>query len=258
MPLSHTTAARGDISIGETPSRGDIYDGDVPGVSTMKGREHVHEDLLTNAPMLSLLYDIAASSVHNIHLARVTIDWLRGVCDDVCANNEMVMKTVGVVPLLIILSLWSVGGGPPQIGSERGSETEEKTSDREVYNENENWEKSVLSFSISLSDGNRLQQSCSRFLKQLLTGTSGDQSVAPGGDSPRLIGPGPGVGPGAWGSELERRRGLGGGARGRGDLLRSSSGTSSCPPIPGGAATSTGFTVQSMTHLFGFLLAMHG
>ena len=263
--------------------------------------DNVQQDIIRNASMLSLICDVATSSIQNIQLARVTIDWLRCVCDDVCANNRMVLKSIGITPVLIILSLWTVGQNPSHFGAERGSgrgsekigrkisghpawdkirdsDENRKDTDREGEKGNiegrgegqregegevkgkykESPDKSSPAFSISQYDGNRLQQSCSRFLKQLLTGTSGDQSAPPGSETSGIPGhilDGPGYpvnksGSGIFNSNVPAS---GVGKKGKGDTSRSSIAVSTVVVT----ATSTGFTVSSMVLLLGFIRTMH-
>lgn len=247
-------------------------------------------DVITSASMLSLLCDISLSSIQNVQIARVTVDWLRGICDDVCRNNEMVMKTLGVTPFLILLSLWGIETTHTHthtvleqhtIDSNMKSiekEGIEKKKEKEKENDNGSDEMSFFASPnfISQSDGYRLQLSCTRFLKQLLTGTSGDQSVPSGtggGDSPHrsiptldtsmgsytVTGPGP-VSQGGMG--LGRRKG--------GEIFPNKNSNSKStfgvfpstgarnPTAVTSPATSTGFTVESMVLLFGFIHCMHG
>ena len=246
--------------------------------------------MITSASMLSLLCDISLSSIQNVQIARVTVDWLRGICDDVCRNNEMVMKTLGVTPFLILLSLWGIETTHTHthtvleqhtIDSNMKSiekEGIEKKKEKEKENDNGSDEMSFFASPnfISQSDGYRLQLSCTRFLKQLLTGTSGDQSVPSGtggGDYPHrsiptldtsmgsytVTGPGP-VSQGGMG--LGRRKG--------GEIFPNKNSNSKStfgvfpstgarnPTAVTSPATSTGFTVESMVLLFGFIHCMHG
>ena len=289
--LSHTTPSLLTSLPHSLPHGG----GDVLGSSS---GDNIQQDIVRNASMLSLICDVATSSMQNIQIARVTIDWLRCVCDDVCANNRMVLKSIGITPVLIILSLWTVGGNPLHFGIERGSargsggdrsmrkteglsvfdkthdgDENRKKTNRELKGEQEEGrgegevkgrykeipDKSIPAFSISQYDGNRLQQSCSRFLKQLLTGTSGDQSARPGSEPSGipghiLDGPGYPVGNKAGSSIFSGNVPVSGaGKKSNGETSRSSLAGSTVAVM----ATSTGFTVSSMVLLLGFIRTMH-
>ena len=199
-----------------------------------------------------------------------------------------------MTPFLILLSLWGVetthtntllqqhtsDNNMKSTDKEGIEKKKENDEDKEKERENNNGSDDMNFFSspnfISQSDGYRLQLSCTRFLKQLLTGTSGDQSVPSGtggGDSPHrsiptldtsigsytVTGPGP-VSQGGMG--LGRRKG--------GEIFpnKNSNSKSTFGVFPSTGArnqiavtspsTSTGFTVESMVLLFGFIHCMHG
>ena len=263
--------------------------------------------MISSSAMLSLLCDISLSSIQNVQIARITVDWLRGICDDVCRNNETVMNTLGVTPFLILLSLWGVGTththtlphpsidrddidyGSKGLKKDGVDKKKDEEKDKDKEQEIDDTDFFASPSSISQSDGYRLQLSCTRFLKQLLTGTSGDQSVPAGA--------GGGVGGGVGGSDSPHRTvptldstlgsytvtgpgsvggmvgGVGGGmglGRRKGEVQpnKSNNSKSSFGVFPTTAArnlsvavspsTSTGFTVESMVLLFGFIHCMHG
>ena len=258
-------------------------------------------DVISSSAMLSLLCDISLSSIQNVQIARITVDWLRGICDDVCRNNETVMNTLGVTPFLILLSLWGVGiaqthtlpqpnidredidYGSKGLKKEGVDKKKDKDKNKETDNESDDTDFFASPSSISQSDGYRLQLSCTRFLKQLLTGTSGDQSVpagagAGGGDSPHrsvptldsTLGSYMVKGPGSLGGV---GGGMGGGiglGRRKGEVhpIKSNNSRPTFGVFPTTAvrnltaavspSTSTGFTVESMVLLFGFIHCMHG
>ena len=265
--------------------------------------EAVHQDLLTCPSVLSLICDVSLASVQNTQLARVTVDWLRGVCDDVCENNRVVTQTLGVIPFLILLSLWRVTGAPC-LTEKRGrmelgkgsadsalkkmkantldfeedddnamgksndrtmgkelkrnmqiheNDDDDNSDDNDANNNYYNY-KGNSSFSTSTSapllsispiEGHRLQQSCLRFLKQLLTGTSGDQTFLASGTntmgstSPKPFLPASGSGS----ASLEEKSPKGG-------VLNSAE-------VLGLLVTPTGVTSQAMKSLFGFIRSMH-
>ena len=246
--------------------------------------------MITSATMLSLLCDISLSSIQNVQIARVTVDWLRGICDDVCRNNEMVMKTLGVTPFLILLSLWGVETTHTHTSLQqhtsdsniKSTEKEgiEKKKEKESEKENNSGSDDMSFFVspnfISQSDGYRLQLSCTRFLKQLLTGTSGDQSVPSGtggGDSPHRSIPTLDTSIGSYtvtGPVPVSQGGMGLGRRKGGEIFpnKNNNSKSTFGVFPSSGArnqtavtspsTSTGFTVESMVLLFGFIHCMHG
>ena len=204
----------------------------------------VHQDLLSCPSVLSLIYDVSLASVHNTQLARVAVDWLRGVCDDVCENNRVVMRILGVIPFLLLLSLWRVTGVP--------CVTEKRENDmNDNHNENDNdYNKGSSSFSSSTSasllsisplEGHRLQQSCLRFLKQLLIGTSGDQTFLASGTNTMGSTTVKPLLPNS--ASFEKKSPKGG-------ILNSAD-------VLGLLVTPTGFTSEAMKSLFGFIRSMH-
>jgi hypothetical protein len=58
--------------------------------------------------VLELLVDVVASSCTELQLARSAMDWLREICDDQAENSHTYLKTVGLLPLLVILSVWGL------------------------------------------------------------------------------------------------------------------------------------------------------
>ena len=67
-------------------------------------------DIIHRESILELLLDIIVKNRKEIsYFARNCIDWLREVCDEVPENCQKVLKSPGLHPLIVILSIWSVG-----------------------------------------------------------------------------------------------------------------------------------------------------
>eukprot|EP01034_Spumella_vulgaris_P023689 gene23689-29934_t len=64
---------------------------------------------IVRTSVLELLIDVVASSGTEFQLARSAVDWLREICDDHVDNCQTYLKTVGLVPVLVILSVWGLG-----------------------------------------------------------------------------------------------------------------------------------------------------
>ena len=62
---------------------------------------HIHR-----VEFLRLSVQIATSSPCNIQLSLCTLEWLIGCCDDSLENIAKVLEAVGLVPFLLMLSLW--------------------------------------------------------------------------------------------------------------------------------------------------------
>jgi hypothetical protein len=61
---------------------------------------------ISRPEFMKLSVEIAVASPKRIQLARCTIEWLLGVCDDSLENIHTVLGTIGLIPFLLILSLW--------------------------------------------------------------------------------------------------------------------------------------------------------
>jgi hypothetical protein len=66
-------------------------------------------DRIVRTSVLELLIDVVASTSTEFQLARSAVDWLREICDDHTDNCQTYLKTVGLVPVLVILSVWGLG-----------------------------------------------------------------------------------------------------------------------------------------------------
>jgi hypothetical protein len=69
------------------------------------GQEAIHR-----VALLELLVDLVISLPRNNQLARSTIDWLREICDENVGNCQRVLKSPGLLPVLIMLSSWDLPG----------------------------------------------------------------------------------------------------------------------------------------------------
>jgi hypothetical protein len=63
-------------------------------------------DKISRLEFMRLAIEIAVASPKRIQLARCTIEWLLGVCDDSLENINTILGSVGLIPFLLILSLW--------------------------------------------------------------------------------------------------------------------------------------------------------
>ena len=165
--------------------------------------------------LLTLLVSIAVSNSTHPTIARSIIDWLKGVCDDVNHNTTLVLKTIGVYPILTMLALWllSEEKAPKALSLENPSDVEialRSSSNRvpspavsktamgydnrgNLLHSSANVTAKVKSLSPSfeasvrqeyqrrvadIESRSRLQLSCGLYLKQLITGTSGHESLS--------------------------------------------------------------------------------
>ena len=165
--------------------------------------------------LLTLLVNIAVSNSTHPTIARSIVDWLKGVCDDVNHNTALVLKTIGVYPVLTMLSLWllSEEKAPKVLSLENPSDVDvalRSSSNRvpspavsktamgydnrgNLLHSSANAAAKVKSLSPSFEASvrqeyqrrvadiearSRLQLSCGLYLKQLITGTSGHESLS--------------------------------------------------------------------------------
>lgn len=77
----------------------------VDGGLQLQNCESIHRGVL-----LELLVDIVVSLPRSSQLARSVIDWLREVCDENIVNCQKVLKSPGLLPVLIMLSSWDIPG----------------------------------------------------------------------------------------------------------------------------------------------------
>ena len=164
--------------------------------------------------LLTLLVNIAVSNSTHPTIARSIVDWLKGICDDINHNTALVLKTIGVYPVLTMLSLWllSEEKTPKVLSLENPSDVEValRSSSRvpspavsktaigydnrgNLLHSSANVAAKVKSLSTSfeatvrqeyqrkvadIEARSRLQLSCGLYLKQLITGTSGHESLS--------------------------------------------------------------------------------
>jgi hypothetical protein len=67
-------------------------------------------DTIQRVALLELLMDLVLALPRHSHLARATIDWLREVCDEHLQNCQKVLKSPGLLPVLVMLSSWELPG----------------------------------------------------------------------------------------------------------------------------------------------------
>ena len=149
-------------------------------------------DPLSPVSLLLSLSDLALATRHaSPGLARVTVEWIRGVCDDVAANNQLVLQQCsfaggGILPFLVLLN------------TTHDVDNYSSHSHSHSHNNNNNNNNSGFastsasagaSASVSTGTGtiagagntptHRLQRASARLLRQLVTGTSGDVMAIP-------------------------------------------------------------------------------
>jgi hypothetical protein len=94
------------------------------GAVVSQGRcEHRHESI-HRAQFLRLSIQIAAASPCNMQLSLCTMEWLIGLCDDSLENIAKVFEAVGIVPFLLLLSLWSTAPDMQLVEEEEGQRQE--------------------------------------------------------------------------------------------------------------------------------------
>ena len=129
---------------------------------------------LLQASMLSLIVDIAVSLEARPALSRGAIDWLRELCDENVGNCRLVLQTVGVLPFLIIMSMWTLTaqqvGGSAEAAPGAGAAAASRAG-RNPYANAEVYQAQQL-----VNEKTRLLLGCARLLKQLITGTTGIQT----------------------------------------------------------------------------------
>lgn len=175
-----------------------------PTVAVTLSAPHAKNDLIHRVEFLILSIQIAASSPCNILLSLCTVEWLLGVCDDSLDNIAKVLDAVGLVPFLLMLSLWhksedlqllEIGDVPSEEGAgalhEKEDEDEGGGTGRAEYtirmpcaSLSAPEKGRVLSlcrsvFSDSIHSDQplklaRLQVTIARFLKLLITGSNGE------------------------------------------------------------------------------------
>mmetsp|Transcript_22021 Transcript_22021/g.37276 ORF Transcript_22021/g.37276 Transcript_22021/m.37276 type:complete len:3228 (-) Transcript_22021:12-9695(-) len=66
----------------------------------------IKHESIHRVEFLKLTVQIAAASPCNIQLSMCTVEWLLGLCEDSLDNIGKVLEATGVVPFLLMLSLW--------------------------------------------------------------------------------------------------------------------------------------------------------
>ena len=164
-------------------------------------------EVIHRQTLLDLLFLIVLSSRNNSNcqLARSAVDWMREICDDEVHNCQKLLKTSGLVPVLIMLSVWDVCGqeplphavkshipqpqpssirssseAPPPMTAEATLDPSKPISDSHHHHHHHHHHSSSSSSEAtaaelaSLANKYKLQVSCYRLVKLLITGTSGE------------------------------------------------------------------------------------
>jgi len=66
-------------------------------------------DKFTRFEILSALVDISVGAFRNYAFCRTVLDWLRTMCENVKDNIPKLVKSVGLSPIMILLSIWTIG-----------------------------------------------------------------------------------------------------------------------------------------------------
>jgi hypothetical protein len=66
-------------------------------------------DKIVRVELLSMLLDIAVAAYRNYTVGRTVLDWLRTLCEHVKDNIPRILKTIGLHPIMILFSAWSLG-----------------------------------------------------------------------------------------------------------------------------------------------------
>lgn len=66
-------------------------------------------DKIVRVELLSVLMDIAVAAYRNYAVGRAVLDWLRTLCEHVKDNIPRIIKTIGLHPIMILFSAWSLG-----------------------------------------------------------------------------------------------------------------------------------------------------
>jgi hypothetical protein len=94
-----------DLIVEAAPEGGVSVSPLLPVASAPVSAESIHR-----VALLELLIDLVLSLPRHSALARGTVDWLREVCDENIPNCQKVLKSPGVLPILVMLSSWELPG----------------------------------------------------------------------------------------------------------------------------------------------------
>ena len=141
---------------------------------------------------LVLSVHVAICSPCNIQLAFCTMEWLIGLCDDSWENITLVLDSLGIIPFLVMMSLWLDCEDMQLVENELPVDTSQNdTSSRSEYTIRMPCKKLIDSekekmvattkgyfpdsiFSDQPDKLVRLQITIARFLKLLITGSNGE------------------------------------------------------------------------------------
>eukprot|EP01038_Epipyxis_sp_PR26KG_P004498 gene4498-6355_t len=142
--------------------------------------------------VLELLIDMTLTCHSNLQITRSAVEWLREVCDELLENCQVVLKSGTLIPLLAALSLWEINTdiinamesmnqndkinglvyrkngensfNKPIKNPTEGNSTNKTSELHSRFNSID----SDLSLQVTCIEKYKLQQSCARFLRQLL------------------------------------------------------------------------------------------
>jgi hypothetical protein len=147
-------------------------------------------EVIHRQTLLDLLVLIVLSSRTNCQLARSAVDWMREICDDEVHNCQKLLKTTGLLPVLIMLSVWDVCGAEPHAVKSHTPESQHRASNRSSSEAPTDDEATIDPISdshhsettaaelASLANKYKLQVSCYRLVKLLITGTAGEVDLS--------------------------------------------------------------------------------
>ena len=146
-------------------------------------------EVIQRQTLLDLLILIVLSSRSNCQLARSAVDWMREICDDEIHNCQKLLKTTGLLPVLIMLSVWDVCGADSHVVKSHTPESQHRASNRSSSEAPTAAEVTIDPISDShsettaaelatLANKYKLQVSCYRLVKLLITGTAGEADLS--------------------------------------------------------------------------------
>ena len=147
-------------------------------------------EVIQRQTLLDLLILIVLSSRTNCQLARSAVDWMREICDDEIHNCQKLLKTTGLLPVLIMLSVWDVCGTDSHAVKSLTPESQHRASNRSSSEAPTAAEATIDPISDShhsettaaelatLANKYKLQVSCYRLVKLLITGTAGEVDLS--------------------------------------------------------------------------------
>jgi len=125
-------------------------------------------DLIRNPILLRLVLNIAVACPKRPQVARGVVEWLKSICEDTTPaffNARIVLKEVGVLPFIVLLSMWGISQQDLADLENAGSHPSAADKVHAVGSEGP---------VFSSSDSSRLQSQTSKLLKQMICGTYGD------------------------------------------------------------------------------------